>query len=628
MKKLITFFVTLITFLGTEAVHASDGLSYQQVGVVAEASSGLSVTVNSLTIVPKSASTQLVISYTQRNNTSDKKIDEGSFKLFFTDGSSEPQYGFFNSFFPGDGNTRSYTWEWLNGKEPWLIEWEAGFFTREPSSSGLKWKVGSSYPGAIQPADPVATPVPSVTPIPGSTPEGEVLSASFSGGSLTSNSVLKKKSTPYNITSPIRARPGVTLTIEAGVRIDAAGLRSQFDGLFGGAGNFELSGTSAERITISGPGLVWSPSESRNSRFIASHVKFTEIGALLPWEAEPFAGFELKNSDVEGRASSAFKSVVFSAKSFVLVDNSFEGIPGFELQGAANGNYEITGNTFRGNSKTNVPDWGMRGQWILTDLLTKFERNFFYDFTSPVIFKLWSANALDARQNFFNGLTASDAVKIRTLDTVKRSSGNNGDVILSNTLDAPPDTSNDGNTSEQGGTRIEYSWSGKRISIEVKGMAPSVESLKLTYKIASKWYVATINKSGGRFLHSQDAISLGTPMFFIDGVGVDGAQRPTVIAKADQRTLSSFGAQVTSLTPMQRSQIKAAVDANPTSNKFICTGIRFESAPLTENLVVRKRAKAACEYAKQLNPELSTWYQNKPTKARSFAGRVLLTIKN
>jgi hypothetical protein len=43
--------------------------------------------------------------------------------------------------------------------------------------------------------------------------------------------------------------------------------------------------------------------------------------------------------------------------------------------------------------------------------------------------------------------------------------------------------------------------------------------------------------------------------------------------------------------------------------------------------MVRKRAKAACDYAKELNPSLSTWYQNKPTQARSYAGKVLLTVK-
>ena len=94
-----------------------------------------------------------------------------------------------------------------------------------------------------------------------------------------------------------------------------------------------------------------------------------------------------------------------------------------------------------------------------------------------------------------------------------------------------------------------------------------------------------------------------------------------------QKTLSAFSSSATGLTAQQRLQVKQAVDANPTAEKFICTGIRFESAPMSQNITVRKRAKAACEYAKQLNPNLSTWFQNKPTKARSYAGKVLLTLK-
>lgn len=95
-----------------------------------------------------------------------------------------------------------------------------------------------------------------------------------------------------------------------------------------------------------------------------------------------------------------------------------------------------------------------------------------------------------------------------------------------------------------------------------------------------------------------------------------------------QRTLAAFSSSATGLTSQQKAQVQAAVAANPNAEKFICTGIRFESAPMSENIVVRKRAKAACDYAKTLNPELSTWFQNKPTKARSYAGKVLLTVKS
>ena len=109
----------------------------------------------------------------------------------------------------------------------------------------------------------------------------------------------------------------------------------------------------------------------------------------------------------------------------------------------------------------------------------------------------------------------------------------------------------------------------------------------------------------------------------VDGVYVEPKPEYSVY----QKTLSAFSSTATGLTSQQRAQVKAAVEANPKAEKFICTGIRYFDQPMDVNIMVRKRAKAACEYAKQLNPELSTWYQNKPTQARSYAGKVLLTIK-
>lgn len=94
-----------------------------------------------------------------------------------------------------------------------------------------------------------------------------------------------------------------------------------------------------------------------------------------------------------------------------------------------------------------------------------------------------------------------------------------------------------------------------------------------------------------------------------------------------QKTLSVFSGSSTSLTTKQKAEVKAAVEASPDAEKFICTGIRYVNDPTSVNIMVRARAKAACAYAKELNPGLSTWYQNKPTKAKSYAGKVLLTVK-
>ena len=99
----------------------------------------LTVTMKSISIEEKTGSIRLTISYQQANNTSDKKIDEEGFKLFFTDGTSTPQYGSFGTFFPGDSKERSYTWEYLKAFSPMTISYNADFFAEETSSSKLNW---------------------------------------------------------------------------------------------------------------------------------------------------------------------------------------------------------------------------------------------------------------------------------------------------------------------------------------------------------------------------------------------------------------------------------------------------------------------------------------------------------
>ena len=99
----------------------------------------LTVTMKSISLEEKTGSIRLTISYQQSNNTSDKKIDEEGFKLFFTDGTSTPQYGSFGTFFPGDSKERSYTWEYLKAFSPLTISYNADFFAEETSSSKLNW---------------------------------------------------------------------------------------------------------------------------------------------------------------------------------------------------------------------------------------------------------------------------------------------------------------------------------------------------------------------------------------------------------------------------------------------------------------------------------------------------------
>lgn len=95
-----------------------------------------------------------------------------------------------------------------------------------------------------------------------------------------------------------------------------------------------------------------------------------------------------------------------------------------------------------------------------------------------------------------------------------------------------------------------------------------------------------------------------------------------------QKTLDTSGSITTTLTSEQKAQIKVAVESTSQAEKFICTGIRLANASRAENIRLRALAKEACDYAKSLNPSLSTWSQSKVTKSASYAGKVLLTVKS
>ena len=107
----------------------------------AQADDFLAVTMQSITILEKTGSNQLTISYNQTNNTVDKKLEEGSFSLFFADGTGKPQYGSFGYFFPTDSRNRTYTWEYLKSQNPIVISYNPGFFGQSSNISKLNWAI-------------------------------------------------------------------------------------------------------------------------------------------------------------------------------------------------------------------------------------------------------------------------------------------------------------------------------------------------------------------------------------------------------------------------------------------------------------------------------------------------------
>lgn len=80
------------------------------------------------------------IDYSITNFTKDA-IDEASFKIFFDDGTSTPQFGFFNKLYPGDSTKRTYSFKVLKSQNVKCIEYGSDiFFNQKPKAYSLKWK--------------------------------------------------------------------------------------------------------------------------------------------------------------------------------------------------------------------------------------------------------------------------------------------------------------------------------------------------------------------------------------------------------------------------------------------------------------------------------------------------------
>lgn len=89
-------------------------------------------------------------------------------------------------------------------------------------------------------------------------------------------------------------------------------------------------------------------------------------------------------------------------------------------------------------------------------------------------------------------------------------------------------------------------------------------------------------------------------------------------------TIAAFSNRSTMLSSRQKAQIRSSLDKVAGVQKIICTGVHSATR---DALLARKRAKATCDYVRQLRPDLGVWYQSKKSNASSFDGKVLLRSK-
>jgi hypothetical protein len=80
-------------------------------------------------------------------------------------------------------------------------------------------------------------------------------------------------------------------------------------------------------------------------------------------------------------------------------------------------------------------------------------------------------------------------------------------------------------------------------------------------------------------------------------------------------------------TALVKERIQKYAVANPKMTKFICTSVRLSSTPSRTAIAMRAQAKAVCDYAKKVNPDLKTWYQSKVSIKPTAVGMQLITVK-
>lgn len=103
---------------------------------------GLSIQITNFSYVNEGDFNTFSITYKETNNTQDR-IDQDSFKLYLTDGSSHRQFGFFNSLMPGQSAERTYRFELLKTEIPAILEYGDVFFNESPQKGNPLWNVTS-----------------------------------------------------------------------------------------------------------------------------------------------------------------------------------------------------------------------------------------------------------------------------------------------------------------------------------------------------------------------------------------------------------------------------------------------------------------------------------------------------
>ncbi len=191
-------------------------------------------------------------------------------------------------------------------------------------------------------------------------------SAADLGGMLSANTVLTVNQSPYNLSSTVQVPKGITLRIEAGVRITGTGLQDAF--LV--AGKLEIQGTKENPVRIQNVeagNLIRTTGDEPTINI--TNTLISDIGTLWKNDASMNkATFTINNSEVIGSRGSIY---VWYPKTFSVFGSYFSDTGGFSIgTQKCNGgpqladDVQIINNTFDGKAGATYNGDGWVVGWV------------------------------------------------------------------------------------------------------------------------------------------------------------------------------------------------------------------------------------------------------------------------
>ena len=123
-------------------------------------------------------------------------------------------------------------------------------------------------------------------------------------------------------------------------------------------------------------------------------------------------------------------------------------------------------------------------------------------------------------------------------------------------------------------------------------------------------------------LWSTSATSLAIVALLINPTSSSASNLQQISSKSLVKVLTDHPGAATALTSKQKSEIQRVLAKGKGNQNIVCTGTSLAGQRESMYRVVLLRAQLVCEYAKSVDPSITTSVKERIVKARNLNGRV------